>query len=300
MAVSVTTFSEVRNFADELSIGTRSTSANGAVYFNPKPGHYNLYKGPDDMKQSFYVRPMKLNNMNTSSVKPGTKFEINLQVKDPGFVAACGRLDDYVLDAVFARKAELLPSKAEWIKSKDALVPMYVKGKFLSPGSPAPDGSMYADTIRLKIIGEWAPFVTAVKTRKITMRGEKREMADSCEWAPRNLTTHPMGPADTRFFLWLRTDEKTGGDVYTDKVKTAEGEYRAVGPQDCLPGCTITPIFSMSNIYFNDNIGVTADARALYIRPRVDTRVVPGMFGKAGAAAAVPMLGGAIIEDIDM
>jgi hypothetical protein len=115
-----------------------------------------------------------------------------------------------------------------------------------------------------------------------------------------------VAPTETRFYLWVRTND-TGKDVYTDKVTGPDGVTRLVGPQDAMPGCTVTPLFSLSHMYFTDGFGVTATARALYIKPRVEEAGGAGgdeESGEAGGSAGkkrrrdaeLPTLGGAVIE----
>jgi hypothetical protein len=298
--MSIVNFSSVPDFNAVLAISSKTMGASGTVYFDARPGQSNLFQGPVDMKQSFYVRPAGM----AKEIKKGTRFEINLQVNKSApdtaaFVDACARLDKMVLASVYARKAELLPSKAPFIDSMDALKPLYVSGRLLKNGSTASDGSKYEDTIRLKVVGDWGEFVDKVNTRTVVMRGTSTAMVDSCDWRPRQT---PLGEQETRFFLYKKTTPE-GKDVYTDKVAIpgltgpdGKPQYRAVGPQDCTPGALITPLFSMSNVYFTEGFGVTATARALYVKPRVEAKAGGG--GGAGGSA-VPMLPGATLEHDD-
>lgn len=296
--MSIVPFSSVSSFSDELTLGRRASGTSMSAFFDARSGKTNIFQGPENMKQLFYVRPAGIgsDDMDKFRAKKGIKFDINLEVTDPSFVEACGRFDEFTLASVFARKGELMPSKASFITSVDSLQPLYVSGRFLHKGGVSAEGKAYADTIKLKVVGDWTPYVTKIHMR--TAKGGKSgswPTVDYCEWAPRDLKTHPYGPADTRFFLWTRKDAVTGLDVYTDKVKLEDGTLRAVGPEDCKPGCLITPIFSMANVYVSEGFGVTANARALYIKPRPEAeerKDKPAAFN----AESLPMLGGAMMD----
>lgn len=295
--MSIQPFSSVSDFSSELSIGRRATGTSMTAFLDPKPGKTNVFQGPMDMKQLFYVRPVGVgsDDMDKFKAKKNVKFEINLEVKpeELDFAASCGRFDDFLLAGVFARKGELMPSKASLINTVDALKPLYVSGKFLHEGGmSATTGNKYADTIKLRLVGDWQPWV-----EKVVMRAPKGKATwasvDYCEWKPRDPKTSPLAPADTRFFLWVRKDEASGKDVYTDKVAMGNGLVRMVGPEDCKPGCLVTPIFSMANVYVSDGFGVTVNARALYIKPRVE----PETTATAFTAETMPMLGGAMMDE---
>lgn len=289
-------FATVKEFDTEVVLAPKAPGMNAAVFFNPRPGKSNLFIGMTDMKQSFYVRP---NGASMDGIKKNPKFEINLQVdtsspQGKAFVQAATLLDDYVLAQVFARKTELLPAKAAYIPSVDALKPLYVSGKFIKEGGTTSDGeSKYAPTIKLKVVGEWHKYVTGVTTRTVTIRGQSRGIPDQCTWSAR---TEPVQAHETKFYLWKRTNDK-GEDVYTDKIALPANftagtgaatatEYRMVGPQDAKPGCLITPVFGLNCVYFSDGFGVSAVARAIYIKPRLDGR--GGEDGYGGAAGAAP------------
>lgn len=258
------TFAEVADFSTELALGKKG---NSAVWFDALPGKGNLWVGPRDMKQAFYVRPI-------SGLSKGCKFEINLRVDEANteFKAACQALDDFVLKSVFGRKDEILGSKATYIKSPDALFPLYATGKLLKDGKPAADGTMYPSTIKLQVLGKWADYVESCETKTVTMRGAPRSIVDRCIWKPR---TEALEPGETRFYLWTRTNDK-GEDVYAEKITMADGSVRLVGPEDCTPGSEVTPVFSLACLYMNEGIGVSAAAKALYIKPRAPTKTGAG------------------------
>lgn len=296
--MALTPFAAVGDFSTVLSLGSRAQGLNSTVFIDAQPGHSNLFQGPADMRSSFPIKPTGLSD----KVKQGDRFEINLQVDDEAmadFKAASGRFDEWALTTVHARKGELLPTKAGFITSVDALRPLYVSGRLLKMGAvndKLPSGK-YKDTLRLRITGEWADYVMGVNTRVVSIRGASKTTVDSCEWAPRS---KPVGSNETRFYLFVRTNE-SGQDVYTDKVTQPDGVTRMVGPQDAKPGCIITPLFSLSHMYFTDGFGVTATARALYIKPRKDEPEEAGAEGSAAprrgrGGAELPTLGGAVIE----
>lgn len=139
--------------------------------------------------------------------------------------------------------------------------------------SPCSLGNKYSDQIKLRVLGNWAPYVSEIFMRPPTGKA-KWASVDKLAWLPRDPAVDPLGPTDTRFFLWVRKDEATGKDVYTDKVNVGgaqySGVYRMVGPEDCKPGCKITPVFSFANLYVNDSFGVSVNARALYIKPKAE------------------------------
>lgn len=270
--MSMSTFSEVADFGALLSLGNKG---NSAVWVNAQPGKANLFVGQTGMKQAFYVRPMK----DLSS--PTSKFEINLRVLDePAFDEAGKKLDAFILKSVFARKEELLGKKAQYILNEDALYPLYAAGRFIKEGKASPDGTPYASTIKLQVVGKWASYVESSVEKTVTMRGTPRSIIDRCRWKPR---TEALEANETRFYLWQRKNER-GQDVYTEKIAMGEGEpARLVGPQDCLPGCEVTPIFAFSCIYMSEGFGTSAVAKALYITPRASV-----MSGGSGAGDATP------------
>lgn len=300
--MSLIPFTAVGDFSTVLALGNRAQGLNSTVFIDAQPGHANLFQGPSDMKQSYFVKPQGL----ADRVKDGDKFEINLQVDEAtmqDFKMAAGAFDEWVLSTVHARKGELLPTKASFINSVDALRPLYVSGRLIKAGAMSdklPSGK-YNDTVRLRVVGEWAKHVKGVNTRVVNVRGVAKTTVDSCEWGAR---TTPVASNETRFYIWVRTNE-AGKDVYTDKITGPDGVTRVVGPQDATPGCTITPLFSLSHMYFTDGFGVTATARALYIKARKeDTEGGAGGDDAEGSGsnkkrrrdADLPTLGGAVIE----
>lgn len=286
-----TKFSDVKDFRTVLALAPKAPGMNSAVFFQALPGHQNAFIGLPGMRQAFFVRPN-----GTDSSKKGMKFEINLQMDETSpdaaaFIKACEALDDFVLHEVFARKTELMPSKAAYITSVDALKPMYVSGQFLKPATHAQNGTRYPPSIKLKVVGNWDKQVTSVTTRTVTMRGATRSIPDKCTWAPR---TDAVGPEETKFFMYKRTKEN-GEDVYVEKVPSADGGGRYVGPEDATPGCFISAIFSLNCVYFSDGFGVSAVARAIYIKPRPDA--LPTFRGAVSTALAT--LPGTSVEDND-
>lgn len=154
-------------------------------------------------------------------------------------------------------------------------------GKLLKEGKAAPDGSVYPSTIKLQVVGKWAEYVDSCVEKTVVMRGTPRSIVDRCRWKPR---TTALEANETRFYLWQsRTAE--GEDVYTEKMDMpGGGDPRLVGPQDCLPGCEVTPVFTLSCIYVSEGFGVSAVAKALYIRPRALVA------GGSGSGAETPSL----------
>lgn len=247
----VSDFSAVLRLADKLGVGN-------TLFFEALPGHANIFRGPS-MRQSYPVKPQGV----ASSVKPGDKFEINLQTEDgSSFVESCGQFDVFVKGCVFARKAELLPAKASVIRTADSLDLLYSSGHLIKVGARDKNGGKYPDNLRLRIVGDWSESVIGVNTRVVNMKGVEKTVVDTCEWKGRDKA---MKPEETKFYLWLRTND-VGKDVYTDRI-VESGVSRLVGPQDCAPGAMVTPVFAVSHMYFNEGMGVTATARALYIKP---------------------------------
>lgn len=287
--MSIQTFAEVADFSAVLRLADKLAIGN-TLFFEAMPGHSNLYTGPA-MRQSYNVKPQGFQ----ASVKAGDKFEINLQTSTPEcrpFEEACGRLDDFVKSAVFARKAELLPAKDSVIKSADSLDLLFSSGHLIKAGTKDKNGGKYADNLRLRIVGDWAEFVSGVSTRVVNMKGTDKTVVDACEWSPR---TKALKPTETKFYLWLRTNE-AGKDVYADRIIDAvTGVSRLVGPQDCVVGSTITPLFAVSHMYFNEGMGITAVARALYIKPAAEPESAGGEFS-ATTTSSVPLLGGIELE----
>lgn len=284
-------FETTEDFGKVLVIGKKSPGPNSAVWFDARPGCCTAFEGPKGLKQSFTVRPASLK----TSIDSKTTFEINLQVSPEDhadFVDAAKRLDDFIVKSVFERKSELLPAKAAAIKSEDALVPMYVSGKIVKNGATSADGTKYPDLLKLKITGKWNAYVDELVTKQAVMRGVTKTVPDYCTWKSR---VDPIESGETKFYLWSRTNED-GNDVFTDKVMDPEsGLTRLVGPQDCLPGSDITPVFAPSCLYFNEGFGVSLVAKALFIKHRatildtakaVETFLPSSVTVESGAAAA--------------
>jgi hypothetical protein len=293
--MSLVPFTTVKDFASVLTIGRRANGTSMTAFVDPKPGCQNIFYGPSDMKQKFHVRPLGFSSDDVEAfrTKKNAKFELNLEVDDETgeFAEAARRLDAFVLKSVFDRKSELMPSKAAYIITPDALTPLYINGKFLREGSTSSDGKKYNPSIRLRVTGSWNGYVSGLRMRAPSGRATWASV-DRCDWQPRN-PTHAVTGMETRFFLWVKKDEKTGKDVYTDKVPTAGGELRLVGPEDCKPGCLVTPVFSFNSVYVNDGFGVSADARAIYIKPRP---VEEDADMPAFTAQTLPMLADAMIQ----
>jgi hypothetical protein len=290
-------FDAVKDFSTALNVGPLAKGMNGTLFFEPNAGHSNLFQGPADLRQSYHIKPQGMN----STVKPGDKFEINLQVKGQDkFVAAMERLEDFVLASLYARKGEVLPKKADVVHSVDALRILLHSGRLIKAGAEDKTGGRYPDNLRLKVVGNWSAYVSGVTTKTVSVKGSERAMIDACEWAPR---TTPVAANETRFYLWVRATPE-GKDVYADKVVGPDGVQRLVGPQDAKPGCTITPVFSLSHVYVSESIGITATARALYIKPGASGGGGGGSGGEDGefsatssrAVAEVPLLGGILLE----
>lgn len=294
-------FTDVADFSSVLTLGRRVAGTTVSTYLDARPGQSNLFRGNDDMRQSFPVRPIKVSSLH--EIQKSKSFEITLQVdgeREVDFKTAAGAFDNFLLQGVFERKDELLPKQSNFITSTDALKPLYVSGRFLKPSTGVSSaGTPYHDTIRLKIMGEWGSTVTGVHHRPVQMRGKAINMVDYLDWSPRAYTGVSASPYDTKFYLWVRKDEASGKDVYTDKVAMPGAGFRMVGPQDCIPGCRITPVFSMSHVYFGEGFGMTANARAIYIKAM--DRIVPSGDGTEGVfhsatTALVPVLGDVMME----
>lgn len=291
--MSLQQFTSVSDFSAALRL-TEKLGLGNTLFFEAQPGHANVFRGPA-MRQSYSVKPQGMQ----STVKPGDKFEINLQVDDGSpFVEACNNLDAFVKGAVFARKAELLPAKASLIKSPDSLDVLFASGHLIKAGAKDKNGGKYPDTLRLRIAGEWADSVTGVNTRVVNMKGTEKTVVDTCEWKGRD---KPLKPEETKFYLFVRTNEE-GKDVYADRiVEAGTGISRLVGPQDCAIGATITPVFTVSHMYFNEGMGIVATARALYIKPAVREEGEAGASGSDSAAftsrtTEAPLLDDVVVE----
>lgn len=259
-------FETTEDFGKILVVGKKSPGPNSAVWFDARPGCCTAFEGPKGMKQSFTVRPSSLK----TSIDSKTTFEINLQVSPEDhadFFEAAKRLDSFVVKSVFDRKGELLPSKAAVIASEDALVPIYVNGKCIKNGATSADGTKYPDLLKLKITGKWNAYVDELVTKQAVMRGTTKTVPDYCTWKPR---VDAVESGETKFYLWSRVNED-GNDVFTDKVTDpVTGMTRLVGPQDCLPGSDITPVFAPSCLYFNEGFGMSLVAKALFIKHRTN------------------------------
>lgn len=292
-------FQDVKDFSTALTVGPLAKGMNGTLFFEPNAGHSNLFQGPADMRQSYHIKPQGMN----TTVKPGDKFEINLQVKAGGehaaLVAAMERLDEFVLASLYARKGEVLPKKADVVHSVDALRILLHSGRLIKAGAEDKSGGKYPDNLRLKVVGAWGNYVAGVTTKVVSVKGAEKTMIDACEWKPR---TSPVAANETRFYLWVRTSAE-GKDVYTDKVVGEDGVQRLVGPQDAKPGCTITPVFSLSHVYVSESIGINAVARALYIKPMAggggggeEGEEFSATSGTARMHTEVPLIAGIVLE----
>lgn len=288
-------FDAVKDFSTALNVGPLAKGMNGTLFFEPNAGYSNLFQGPSDMKQSYHIKPQGMN----SSVKASDKFEINLQVKGEGhadFVSAMARLEEFVLATLYARKGEVLPKKADVIHSVDAMRILLHSGRLIKSGAEDKSGGKYPDNFRLKVVGTWGSYVSGVNTKVVAVKGSEKTMIDSCEWSPR---TTAVAANETRFYLWVRTTAE-GKDVYTDKIVGEDGVQRLVGPQDCKPGCTLTPLFSLSHVYVGDSIGINAVARALYVKPASAGGAADDgsefAVTSSSRATEVPLLGGIVLE----
>lgn len=208
-------------------------------------------------------------------------------------MGAVSRFDRFLLASVFARKGEVLPKKASVINSVDALAILYHSGRLIKSGAQDKNGGFYPDNFRLKITGEWGSHVSQAHTKVVQVKGQEKTVVDYCDWKER---TKALAPNETRFYMWVRTEG--GKDVYADRLPSETGVgTRLVGPQDCVPGCSVTPVFSLSHVYVGEGVGVTATARVLYIRPGAAREEEGGDSSSPSfSAATIPMLGGAVLE----
>lgn len=293
--MSLVPFDAITDFSTVLKMGPVAKGMNGTLFLEAMPGHSNLFQGAPAMKQSYHIKPQGLNAI----VKPGDKFEVNLQVKGDEckkFLASMEKLEDFVLSSLFARKGEVLPKKASVIHNVDALRILFQSGKLIKTGADDKNGGKYPDNLRLKVVGEWGTYIKGTNNKTIMVKGSEKTMIDSCEWQVR---TKPVSATETHFYLWVRCNTD-GKDVYTDKI-VEDGVQRLVGPQDCKPGCLITPIFSLSHVYVNEGIGIVGVARALYIKAAVGTDDTSSEEFSASSSRReeVPLLAGAVLDSAE-
>lgn len=206
--------------------------------------------------------------------------------------------DDMFLDSLFAMKVDFFGlSKAKNITSKEVIKPMYKN--LLREGSTGKDGSSYANSFRMKVDG-WAPYVGKVNIiEKVKENGEKMKLVKDCSWKDRLVEDNDRyapSDRDTHFFLFLGMNPSTGKPRYTDRVvcidesgkPVIKGEkdgkpvyqMRYVGPQDAIPGSSLTVVWSLSKLYLTETTGPTSVAKDIYIKPQVKkTKMSRGLDG---------------------
>ena len=227
-------------------------------------------------------------------IRPGTDGEVkasdrlNIEFKvSPAEEDKAREFDRKFVKALFDNKADFFPpSKAKSIAVIESLMPMYKP--LLREGSMGKDGTQYDNTFRLKVDG-CAGLIKKVNVTEIVKSdGEKIKVVRDCTWADRIVEDDDQnapGPRDTRFFLFKGVNPSTGKPMYTNKVAaldsngnpiskgTKDGKpnylMRYVGPQDAIPGCTLTVVWQLSKLYITETTGPTSVAKDVYIKPKV-------------------------------
>lgn len=222
------------------------------------------FVGPKNMRLPYSLRPTNVDN---GTIKINSKFDMELSLEDvPEFEEACRKFDEWVVDQAFARKTEFFGNKAQYVTTRETVMAMYSTGKLMKAGKAKPDGGAYPSTIRFKVSGSWANYVSSITTRPYVADGKTMSLPDRCNWFTRPLSD-PVGKDETKFWMAVPGKENT----FTDKLQDGAGGYRLVGPQDCVPGSKITPVFTLSSLYITEGFGVTVTAKEVYITPRAET-----------------------------
>jgi hypothetical protein len=111
---------------------------------------------------------------------------------------------------------------------------------------------------------------------KVKENGDKMRIVKDCVWSdPFVEDGEKNAPTGTRFCLYLGDNPATGKPRYTDKVVVVDesgkpvqkGEkdgkpvyqMRYVGPQDAMPGSTLTIVWSLSKLYLTESTGPIAE-----------------------------------------
>jgi hypothetical protein len=270
-------------FLDVNKISVSKPRAN--EYSQGKSAWVNVEDGP----KLFTVKNAEL----LWPIRPGAEGDVkatdrlNIEIKvNSGEEAKARECDQKFIKALFENKAEFFGSKAKNITMIESLMPMYKP--LLREGSMGKDGNPYANSIRLKVDG-CGSLVKKVNVSEIVKSdGEKIKVVKDCTWSDRIVDENEEnapGSRDTRFFLFKGISPSSGKPMYTNKVialdssgnpiskgiKDGKPNYvmRYVGPQDALPGCTLTIVWQLSKLYLTETTGPTSVAKDIYIKPKV-------------------------------
>lgn len=232
-----------------------------------------------DVKVQWPIRP----GSTDGSVKPFERLnlEIGCSLEDEKVAKEC---DQMFLKALYEMKLDFFgSSKSKTITSVESLLPIYKP--LLREGGDAKDGSKYANSLRLKVDG-WSKYIENVNVvEKVKQDGEKLKVVKDCDWKPR-LVDSGDAPSDrdTHFLLFLGNNPETGKPRYSDKVVVLDDHgkplvkevskdgktsfvMRYVGPQDAVPGSTLTVVWQLSKLYLTETTGPTSVAKDVYIKP---------------------------------
>jgi len=194
--------------------------------------------------------------------------------------------DEKFLTSLYEMKVDFFGSKAKNITSKEVIKPMYKN--LLREGATAKDGTQYANSFRMKVDG-WAAYIKNVNIiEKVKDNGEKMKLVKDCDWSERLVEDNDRNAPsdrDTRFYLFLGTNPVTQKARYADKVVCVDAsgkpiqkgekdgkpiyQMRYVGPQDAVPGCTLTVVWSLNKLYITETTGPTSAAKDVYIKPQI-------------------------------
>jgi hypothetical protein len=226
-------------------------------------------------------------------IRPGTDGDVkatdrlNIEIKVSQEEEAKAReCDAKFIKALFDNKADFFGSKAKNITMVESLMPMYKP--LLREGTVGKDGTPYSNSIRLKVDGCGGLVKKVNVTEIVKSDGEKIKVVRDCTWSDRIVEDDEQnapGARDTRFFLFKGINPSTGKPMYTNKVvaldssgnpiskgtKDGKPNYvmRYVGPQDAVPGCTLTIVWQLSKLYLTETTGPTSVAKDIYIKPKV-------------------------------
>ena len=231
------------------------------------------------MRQMWNIRPASMDG----TIKDGDKFNLEVEIgpEHEAFAKKANAFDDYVLNSAFANKKEWFGDKnAAKIDSVAALNMTY--NKLIIEGKQNRSGGKYNDSIRFKIEGSWAKYVSEVTYREDDP--DKKGMPKDCSWTPRLVNAldpnTEVKENETQFFLYMSKDPTTGIDNYSDRVpvvdaakhhvkdKDGNNLWRYVGPQDCRQNSRLTIVFAANRVWISDvRFGVVLTAKKVYIKP---------------------------------
>jgi len=232
--------------------------------------------------------PLSIEGPLMFEIKPGsdaplTPFSsLNLQVSCQGEDEnAALKLDTKILaDSLKMVKDMFGPSRAKALTSVDLLRTIYKP--FLKEGAIGKDGTPYSNYLVFKVAG-WSQFVEDLNIiKKDKPNGETISYVKNCKWKDRFVGENDLGDRDTKFLLFLGTNETTGKPRFTEKIValdengspiiTGEGsdgkplyKMRFVGPQDAKTGCKVKVIHKLSKLYVSESFGLIANANTVLI-----------------------------------